>query len=155
MIVARCLAAIVADAHSHIGLGKVFIGRSEEAKAHIIEALRLSPRDTTAYAWMTVAGVAKNHLGDHESRRSYGAGARSAPIATIPTPVFTWPSPTPASAGAVCWRALHLHLGRNCDPGHRHRVKAQLLSFFFPIPGVALVVIPGGEPPIVGEAPGS
>ena len=56
----------LADAHSAIGLGKVFIGRAEETEAHIVEALRLSPRDTLAYAWMIDAGMAKNHLGNWE-----------------------------------------------------------------------------------------
>ena len=50
----------LAAAHASIGLGKVFIGRAEETEAHIVEALRLSPRDTMAYAWMTQAGIAKN-----------------------------------------------------------------------------------------------
>ena len=40
----------LADAHAIIGFGKIFIGRAEETEAHIVEALRLSPRDTSAYA---------------------------------------------------------------------------------------------------------
>src|SRR5208337_1403531 len=52
----------LAAAHASIGLGKVFIGRAEESEAHVVEALRLSPRDTLAYVWMTIAGVAKIHL---------------------------------------------------------------------------------------------
>ena len=56
----------LADAHSFIGCGKIFIGRAEETEAHIAEALRLSPRDTMAYIWMTNAGMAKNHLGSCE-----------------------------------------------------------------------------------------
>src|SRR5580698_4947226 len=39
----------LADAHAFIGLAKIFTGRAEEAETHIAEALRLSPRDTTAY----------------------------------------------------------------------------------------------------------
>ena len=39
-----------------------FLGRAEETEAHIAEALRLSPRDTTAYIWMHIAGIAKNYL---------------------------------------------------------------------------------------------
>ena len=50
----------LAAAHSTIGLGKILIGRAEETEAHIAEALRLSPRDTLAYIWMTSAGLAKN-----------------------------------------------------------------------------------------------
>ena len=46
-----------------IGLGKIYIGRAEETEVHIGEALRLSPRDTMAYLWLNIAGIAKNHLG--------------------------------------------------------------------------------------------
>jgi TolB-like protein/class 3 adenylate cyclase len=53
----------LASAHSTIGMGKIYIGRPEETEAHISEALRLSPRDTMAYSWMTTVGIAKNHLG--------------------------------------------------------------------------------------------
>ncbi len=56
----------LAGAHFAIGLAKVFIGRAEEAETHIAEAVRLSPRDTGAYIWMTTAGSAKLHLGSYE-----------------------------------------------------------------------------------------
>ena len=69
--IAECEHALALDrnlahAHSSIGLGKIFIGRAEETEAHIAEALRLSPRDTLAYIWMTNAGMAKLHLGSYE-----------------------------------------------------------------------------------------
>ena len=69
--IAKCEYALALDrnlatAHSAIGFGKIFIGRAEEAEAHIGEALRLSPRDTTAYIWMNMAGLAKLHFGDYE-----------------------------------------------------------------------------------------
>ncbi len=54
------------SAHAIIGLGKIFIGSAEETDAHIAEALRLSPRDTLAYVWITHAGTAKNYLGSYE-----------------------------------------------------------------------------------------
>jgi tetratricopeptide (TPR) repeat protein len=74
----------LASAHAFIGQGKIFIGRAEETEAHIAEALRLSPRDTSAYAWMIHAGQAKNHLGSWEqavawSRRSIEANRNFAP----------------------------------------------------------------------------
>jgi TolB-like protein/class 3 adenylate cyclase/Flp pilus assembly protein TadD len=56
----------LANAHSAIGYGKILIGRAEETEAHIAEALRLSPRDTLIYVWMTTAGAAKLHLGSYE-----------------------------------------------------------------------------------------
>jgi TolB-like protein/class 3 adenylate cyclase len=66
--VAECEHALALDrnlasAHAFVGLGKICIGRAEETEVHIVEALRLSPRDTWAYVWMTYAGIAKNHLG--------------------------------------------------------------------------------------------
>ena len=56
----------LAEAHSVIGLGKIFVGRAEETEAHIVKALRLSPRDTFAYIWLFIAGVAKNYLSSWE-----------------------------------------------------------------------------------------
>ncbi len=69
--IAECEHALALDrnlahAHSGIGWGKIFIGRAEETEAHIAEALRLSPRDTWAYAWMTHVGAAKSHVGSYE-----------------------------------------------------------------------------------------
>ena len=52
----------LASAHGFIGLGKNFLGRGEETEAHIQEALRLSPRDITAYWWMVFVGHAKLQL---------------------------------------------------------------------------------------------
>jgi TolB-like protein/class 3 adenylate cyclase len=56
----------LANARNLIGIGKIFIGRAEETEAHVAEALRLSPRDSVAYTWMSNAGLAKNHLGSWE-----------------------------------------------------------------------------------------
>ncbi|MGC2785403.1 MAG: hypothetical protein WA397_16545, partial [Roseiarcus sp.] len=69
--IAECEHALALDrnlaaAHSAIGLGRIFIGRGEETEARIGEALRLSPRDTLAYIWMTFAGIAKLYLGSCE-----------------------------------------------------------------------------------------
>jgi tetratricopeptide (TPR) repeat protein len=69
--IAECEHALVldrnlADAHAFIGFGKIYVGRAEETEAHVAEALRLSPRDTIAYTWMNVAGLAKLHLGSWE-----------------------------------------------------------------------------------------
>jgi TolB-like protein/class 3 adenylate cyclase len=56
----------LADAHAAIGFGRIFVGRAEETEVSVGEALRLSPRDPIAYAWMTRAGVAKLQLGSYE-----------------------------------------------------------------------------------------
>ena len=69
--IAKCERALeldrnLAEAHANIGFGKIFIGRAEEAEAHIAEGLRLSPRDLDAYKWMGRAGLANLHLGRWE-----------------------------------------------------------------------------------------
>jgi TolB-like protein/class 3 adenylate cyclase/Tfp pilus assembly protein PilF len=53
----------MAGAQSLIGQNKLFIGRAEEAEAHVLEALRLSPRDPWAYIWLLTAGFAACLLG--------------------------------------------------------------------------------------------
>ena len=69
--IAECERALALDrnlatAHAWIGMTKFYIGRGEETEAHVQEALRLSPRDTSAYVWITVAGFAKLLLGSDE-----------------------------------------------------------------------------------------
>jgi TolB-like protein/Flp pilus assembly protein TadD len=66
--IAECEQALALDrnlarAHALVGLAKFVLGRGGEAEAHINEALRLSPRDTLAYRWMAVLGLAKTQLG--------------------------------------------------------------------------------------------
>jgi hypothetical protein len=39
------------------------MGRAAETEGHVLEALRLSPRDITAYWWMFCVGLAKIQLG--------------------------------------------------------------------------------------------
>jgi TolB-like protein len=53
----------LAAARAGIGMAKYFIGRGVETEAHVREALRLSPRDTFAYLWMSFVGIAKLWLG--------------------------------------------------------------------------------------------
>jgi TolB-like protein/class 3 adenylate cyclase len=53
----------LANAHAWIGAGRSQLLRPEEAEAHVLEALRLSPRDTLAYIWTYIAGLAKSILG--------------------------------------------------------------------------------------------
>jgi tetratricopeptide (TPR) repeat protein len=75
----------LADAHGAIGIAKYSMGRAADTEGHILEALRLSPRDVFAYRWMSVVGLAKLQLGaDAEAagwlRRSIEAN-RNAPLA--------------------------------------------------------------------------
>ena len=69
--IAECERALAIDrnlapAHAVIGARKMYVGRAEETEAHVQEALRLSPRDTAAHYWLTLAGIAKSFLGLHE-----------------------------------------------------------------------------------------
>jgi TolB-like protein len=66
--IAECERALAIDrnlaaAHAWIGLAKTFAGRSEETEAHVLEALRISPRDTFAWGWMAFVGIAKFYVG--------------------------------------------------------------------------------------------
>jgi TolB-like protein/class 3 adenylate cyclase/Tfp pilus assembly protein PilF len=61
----------IAGAHALIGQNKLFIGRAEETEAHVLEALRLSPRDPWAYVWLLTAGFAACLLGRNEEAASW------------------------------------------------------------------------------------
>ena len=61
----------MAGAHALIGQNKLFIGRAEETEAHVLEALRLSPRDPWVYIWRLTAGFAACLLGRHEEAASW------------------------------------------------------------------------------------
>ncbi len=61
----------MAGAHALIGQNKLFIGRAEETEAHVLEALRLSPRDPWTYIWLLTAGFAACLLGRNEEAASW------------------------------------------------------------------------------------
>jgi TolB-like protein/class 3 adenylate cyclase len=61
----------LAGAHAAIGLARNTLGHAEDTEKHIIEALRLSPRDVQAYVWMHLAGAAKIFLGEDEAAVSW------------------------------------------------------------------------------------
>jgi TolB-like protein/Tfp pilus assembly protein PilF len=74
--IAQCERALELDrnlamAHAYIGHAKMSIGRAEETDAYVVEALRLSPRDPTAYVWMAGAGVAKLFVGADEAAEAW------------------------------------------------------------------------------------
>ncbi len=53
----------LAFAHAQIGFAKAVLGRAEETEGHVMEAMRLSPRDSGAYVWCDFLAVAKIMLG--------------------------------------------------------------------------------------------
>jgi TolB-like protein/class 3 adenylate cyclase/Tfp pilus assembly protein PilF len=69
--IAECERALAIDrnyatAHMWIGMAKYLTGRNDETEAHILEALRISPRDNYAFVWMLFAGSAKLGAGCDE-----------------------------------------------------------------------------------------
>jgi len=74
--IAECERALALDrnlalAHALIGFAKYVSGRGEETEAHVLEALRLSPRDTNVNVWMTWVGNAKSQTGADEESVSW------------------------------------------------------------------------------------
>jgi TolB-like protein/Flp pilus assembly protein TadD len=56
----------LAMAHAMIGFGKYLTGRNDETEGHVLEALRISPRDIGAWNWMFISGAAKFYAGCDE-----------------------------------------------------------------------------------------
>jgi tetratricopeptide (TPR) repeat protein len=95
--IAECEHALALDrnlaaCHALIGLGKAFVGRAKETEAHVAEALRLSPKDSMAYLWMSHVGFAMNYLGNYVQavtwcrraiRSASATRARSPPCASF------------------------------------------------------------------------
>jgi TolB-like protein/class 3 adenylate cyclase/Flp pilus assembly protein TadD len=65
----------LATAHGWIGMGKFYIGKDAETEAHIQEALRISPRDAYAAAWMVFAAFAKLGEGKNEEAVAWASRA--------------------------------------------------------------------------------
>jgi TolB-like protein/class 3 adenylate cyclase len=77
----------LAQAHAFIGYGKYLLGLGSETEAHVAEALRLSPRDTFKYLWLSFVATAKFQVEAYAevvewSRRSIEAN-RQFPMAHI------------------------------------------------------------------------
>jgi TolB-like protein/Tfp pilus assembly protein PilF len=55
-----------AIAHAFIGFAKLLLGRSDEIEAHVLEAFRFSPRDSTAWVWVLYVGLGQFYQGRDE-----------------------------------------------------------------------------------------
>jgi len=78
--IAGCERALAIDrnfaaAHAMIGVGKYVAGRNEETEGHVLEALRISPRDTAAPSWMTAVALAEVSGGRDEKAVSWASRA--------------------------------------------------------------------------------
>jgi TolB-like protein/class 3 adenylate cyclase len=74
----------LASARALMGSALACMGRAQEAEAHVLEALRLSPRDAMIFEWFLIAGQAKTLLGEFAEasswlRKSIGAN-RNRPL---------------------------------------------------------------------------
>ena len=119
--IAECERALAIDrnlaaAHAWIGLAKLFAGRNEETEGHVLEALRISPRDHRAFGWMQFVGAAKLAAGHDEEAvawldRSIGVNPN------VPTTLF--------------WLAAALaRLGRREEARERARAGLELNPSF-------------------------
>jgi TolB-like protein/class 3 adenylate cyclase len=83
--VSECERALAIDpncvwAHYWIGMAKYVMGRNDETEAHILEALRLSPRDRNTGSWFAAVGFAKLGAGrDEEAIRWFGRSIEDNP----------------------------------------------------------------------------
>jgi tetratricopeptide (TPR) repeat protein len=57
------LDANLAMAHAYVGLMKFLLGRARETRAHVEEAMRLSPRDPLLFQWHFFIGLADVYRG--------------------------------------------------------------------------------------------
>ena len=69
--IAECETAVALDrnfafANMALGMHKLHLDRAEETEAHVLEALRLSPRDAHLFGMLAVAGFAKDNLSRYE-----------------------------------------------------------------------------------------
>jgi TolB-like protein len=53
----------LAMAHAYLGLMKFFLGRARETRAHVEQAIRLSPHDPLLFRWHFFIGLANIYLG--------------------------------------------------------------------------------------------
>jgi tetratricopeptide (TPR) repeat protein len=90
--VSECERALAIDrnlvwAHYWIGVAKYVMGRNDETEAHILQALRLSPRERNAGIWFGVVGFAKLGAGrDEDAIRWFRRAIEANP--DLPTPHF-------------------------------------------------------------------
>jgi tetratricopeptide (TPR) repeat protein len=90
--VSECERALAIDrncvwAHYWIGVAKYVMGRNDETEAHVLQALRLSPRERNAGSWFGVVGFAKLGAGrDEEAIRWFSRLIEDNP--DLPMPHF-------------------------------------------------------------------
>jgi tetratricopeptide (TPR) repeat protein len=61
----------LASAHAFIGFANQLLGRPQETEVHVVEALRISPRDAFAFWWMNWVGQSKFQLEEFSASASW------------------------------------------------------------------------------------
>ncbi len=61
----------IGAAHAWTGLAKITLGKAEEAEAHVEEAFRVSPSESTGFMWRYIQGLAKLMLDENEEAADY------------------------------------------------------------------------------------
>jgi TolB-like protein/class 3 adenylate cyclase/Flp pilus assembly protein TadD len=104
----------LAESRALIGLAKIFDGRAEETERDENEALRLSPRDKSAWAWMHFSGSAKLYLGaDDEAIARFRRAIelrRDFPLTHF------WLAAALANLGRLEEAQTEAHVGLSLDP---------------------------------------
>jgi TolB-like protein/Flp pilus assembly protein TadD len=105
----------LAAAHGWIGMAKLFAGRNLETEGHVLEALRISPRDTRASSWTHFAGAAKLAAGrDEEAVAWLNRSIELDP--NWPLPHF-WLAAALARLGRLKEASEQARAGLELDPG--------------------------------------
>jgi tetratricopeptide (TPR) repeat protein len=119
--IAECQRALALDpnlaiAHAYIGMGKYVSGRNAEVEAHIMEAIRISPRDPKAAGWGIIVGISFITIGRNAEASRWLNRALEI---------------NAASPVAHFWQAAALaNLGRIDEAKHAARVGLQLNPSF-------------------------
>jgi TolB-like protein/class 3 adenylate cyclase/Flp pilus assembly protein TadD len=119
--IAECQRALALDpnlaiAHAYIGMGKYVSGRNAEVEAHIMEAIRISPRDPKAAGWGIIVGISFITIGRNAEASRWLNRALEI---------------NAASPVAHFWQAAALaNLGRIEEAKHAARVGLQLNPSF-------------------------
>ena len=61
----------IGAAHAWTGLAKITLGKAEEAEAHVEEAFRVSPSESTGFMWRYIQGLARLMLDENEEAADY------------------------------------------------------------------------------------
>jgi TolB-like protein/Tfp pilus assembly protein PilF len=101
----------LALAHACAGLMKFLLGRSKETRAHVDEAMRLSPRDPLLFHWHFIIGISDLYLG--RVVRAVNSFRKSVELNP------SWSLSYFAFAGALALAGLHTEAAEACAAARR------------------------------------